>query len=363
MTNLPRLRALRAKIGYYFHSNTSIILDNKKNIIKLKEYFLTYFKQPLIALNNKDNLNNGIIKSDYFNENVKNKIIENQFHFCKNQNLFKDRKIETKITKVKVNYNNVSFNMFVYNNNDVISESIKNIGIWEGKQTNNLLNCLNYYSTKRKLNKNEITVIDLGANVGWYSFFLGNAGFEIISFEISNINNYILKKNFCLNNYVNITIINKGIGLEEEKCILHHPSINIGNGVILCGENANIPNKNEFLTEEVTFTKFSNYIPFLSNKNLALIKIDIEGSEGKAINSGIELITKYHIPFIFTEFTPDYLKMQGTDPKNFLQLFENNGYKISLIDFLSKKYTSINELLKLSTADLYIIYNDFLEKE
>ena len=95
---------------------------------------------------------------------------------------------------------------------------------------------------------------------------------------------------------------------------MHHPSINIGNGVILCGDNANIPNKNEFLTEEVTFTKFSNYIPFLSKKNLALIKIDIEGSEGKAINSGIELITKYHIPFIFTEFTPDYLKMQGTEP-------------------------------------------------
>ena len=39
-----------------------------------------------------------------------------------------------------------------------------------------------------------------------------------------------------------------------------------------------------------------------------MIKIDIEGSEAKAIEGGIELITKYHIPFIFLEFSPSMLK-------------------------------------------------------
>ena len=38
--------------------------------------------------------------------------------------------------------------------------------------------------------------MDIGANVGWYSFYLGNAGYEIIAFEVSKINNYILKKTF-----------------------------------------------------------------------------------------------------------------------------------------------------------------------
>ena len=89
---------------------------------------------------------------------------------------------------------------------------------------------------------------------------------------------------------------------------MHHPSNNVGNGVSLCGENKNIVRNTQDLTEEVTITKLSNYIQFLSKKNLALIKIDVEGSEGKVIYSGIELITKYHIPFLFIEFRNSYLK-------------------------------------------------------
>ena len=99
----------------------------------------------------------------------------------------------------------------------------------------------------------------------------------------------------------------------------------------------------------------------MSKKNLGLIKIDIEGAEGKAIISGIELITKYHVPFLFIEFAPYYMKLQGTDPKFFLELFLNNGYKISKYDFLSKKYSSIDELLKIETTNLYFIYSKFLE--
>ena len=90
--------------------------------------------------------------------------------------------------------------------------------------------------------------------------------------------------------------------------------------------------------------------------------MDIEGSEGKAIESGIELITKYHIPFIVTEFNIDYLKMQGTDPKIFLERFEKNGYKFSIVDFLSNKFISIDSLLKLPITNLYIIYYEFLLK-
>ena len=106
----------------------------------------------------------------------------------------------------------------------------------------------------------------------------------------------------------------------------------------------------------------SNYIPYLSQKNLAFIKLDVEGSEGKVINSGIELITKYHIPFLLVEFNIDYLKMQGTDPKDFLEIFINNGYSISTVDLFSKSYSSIESLLKTTLVNLYIIYSKFLEE-
>ena len=304
-----------------------------------------------MKLNNSD--------SEEFNENKYRKLIENQHHFCKSFGLFSDIQIEKFITKTSVKFNNISFDMFVYKNNDGVSETIINNGEWEKESTNILLKSLEYYSKKKKLPKNKIIILDIGANIGWYSLVLGKIGYELLSFEVSNINNYILRKNFCLNKDINITIINKGIGLEEENCILHHPTQNIGDAIILCGENANIPKNINFI-EKIKFTRLSNYIPFLEKKNLALIKLDIEGSEGKAIISGIELITKYHVPFIFLEFVPDYLKIQGTDPKDFLEIFENNGYNISITDFLSKTYLPINQILKLSDINLYIVYSGFI---
>ena len=142
---------------------------------------------------------------------------------------------------------------------------------------------------------------------------------------------------------------------------MHHPSKNIGNAVILCGENVNIAKRNKILTEEVEFSKLRNYFSFLSKKNIALIKLDVEGSEGKVIESGIEFISKYHVPFLLVEFRNDYLKMQGTDPRKFLEMFENNGYVFSTVNFFPQNYMSIEALLEIKSTDLYIVYKNILE--
>ena len=199
--------------------------------------------------------------------------------------------------------------MYVYTDNDIISKFINSSGYWESSSTNNIIKCLDYYSKAKQLSKSEITILDIGANVGWYSFYFAKSGFDLISFEVSHVNDYILKKNYCLNQEVKITIINKGIGFEEEPCLLHHPPGNEGNAIILCGDNNKISNTKESLSETVEFTKLSYFVPYLSKKNLAFIKIDVEGSEGKVIYSGIELITKYYIPFLLIEFNIGYLKM------------------------------------------------------
>ena len=94
-----------------------------------------------------------------------------------------------------------------------------------------------------------------------------------------------------------------------------------------------------------------------------MIKIDIEGSEAKAIEGGIELITKYHIPFIFLEFSPSMLKLHHSDPKQFLQLFIDNGYKISLSNFIETKYVSIDKVLSRIDflLNLYLVYSKIIE--
>ena len=174
------------------------------------------------------------------------------------------------------------------------------------------------------------------------------------------MNYYILRKNFCINRDSDIIIINKRLYTKNKKCDLFNLKGNIGNGMIIC-DNVNNNNslKNLFKTGEIQLTKLSNYFSFIKN-NLVLIKIDVEGSEGKVIEGGIELITKYHIPFIVLEFTPSSLKLHGTDPNEFLQLFLNNGYNISPSKFLDKKRYTIDNIIKLvkSLINLYMTYSN-----
>ena len=88
----------------------------------------------------------------------------------------------------------------------------------------------------------------------------------------------------------------------------------------------------------------------------------MEGSEELAIKSGIELIKKYHVPFIFLEFTPNLLQEHKSNPKDFIQFFIDNDYAISLNGFLDKTYISLEELLiKNTQINIYLIHKKFID--
>ena len=253
--------------------------------------------------------------------------------------------------------------MYVYRKSDVVSKSIISFKNYENFETKQIIKALNYYSKKKNIKNENIYILDIGANIGWYSFIFGKYGYKIISFEPLELNNYILKKNYCLNKETNVTLINKGLYTEEKKCDIYIAIGNEGDAITICDKNQTVTRhfyKNK--TGEIILTKLSNYIPFLLEKNLVLIKIDVEGGEGKAIESGIELITKYHVPFIFLEFYPIFLKLHGTEPRQFLQLFIDNGYKISLSNFFDK-YLSVDDIIRKNKifCNLYIIYSQIFE--
>ena len=107
----------------------------------------------------------------------------------------------------------------------------------------------------------------------------------------------------------------------------------------------------------MTLTKLSNYYPYLLNKKIALIKIDAEGAEEKAIKSGIELISKYHVPFIECEFSTKYLKKHRSDPKELVQMFADNGYMVSRKRFFSE-YENLDTNSEIY-CELYFVYKDY----
>ena len=341
----------------------NLIFQNNDNLLKIKNDLLKKTSMIQNLVNIIDNFiknPKSILKmNSQFNEIISQKFYLHQFYFCQNQNLFNNSLIEKSIKIAKVNLNKVSFDMYVYKKNDYVSGFILDYGSWEPEETKSLFNALLYYSKKNNISENDIFILDIGANIGWYSLFFGKIGFNIISFEPSKINYYILLKNFCLNQDINMIIINKGLDIKEKNSTLYHPLLNLGSAYMF-DNNVKI-NKSEYFAEEIRMNRLSNYIEYLKDKNLALIKLDIEGSEGRAIKSGIDLIIKYHIPFIFMEFQPKLLDEKGTESKSFLEMFEDNGYKISEKNFLSQSYVSIDEILKKSISNIYLVYTKFLD--
>ena len=298
-------------------------------------------------------------EANFFN-NIVQKYIQAQNDFCNYPNKYYNKHFEELIKLTNFSFRNISYQMYVYKNADnYMSKWIMKTAMYEPTHMSNFLDVLKYYGEKNKISKNkDIFMLDIGGNLGAYPSFLGKFGYSILTFEASPRNSYIINKNYCLiNKNSNIIIINEGLSNEERTCNYYSQIDGIGNGMVLCDEKeekikALIYNFNK--TFEIKLNKLSNFLPYLSNKNIALIKLDIEGGEGKVIEDAIDLIDKYHVPFVFSEFNPNFLKRHGTDPKKYLELFTKNGYKISYTGFLKGPYITPEEVNNVD--NLYFTY-------
>ena len=315
-----------------------------EKIIKNKSLYIKENKYKNNYLDNLDDINT----LNAYNIIQKYTFLQNDF--CKNPNKYYNKQYEDLIGLTNFSSLNLSYQIYIYQKFDkYMSDGIKRRRSYEEFHMLNFLKALRYYSKKNNIKNNkDIFVLDIGGNIGAYPSFLGRFGYSILSFEASPRNYYILNKNYCLiKQKNNIIIINKGISNEDKNCNYYSQNEAIGNGILLCNENKNEVEVGGYIFNKsfsIDLMRLSTIIPYFANKNLALIKMDIEGGEGKAIEDALVLINKMHVPYIFSEYNPYFLKRHGTDPKKFLQLFIDNGYKISVKGFLSKSFISINDI-------------------
>ena len=61
------------------------------------------------------------------------------------------------------------------------------------------------------------------------------------------------------------------------------------------------------------------------------------------------------------EWNPKLVKQRGSDPKLFLEMFENNGYKISIKNFFINDNTSVEELIKVKQINIFLTYQKILK--
>ena len=322
-------------------------------------------------LNLKEIINGYILREHYTNNddyNILDEYKKAQNDFCDYPDKYINKEYEKEIILSNVKFNSINTKMFLPKSNNRVIFWIEKDGVYEGQMTNSILEALKFYSYKKNIRNNkDIIMLDIGGNVGWYPSILGRYNYTIISFEPVEKNNYISKKNYCyLNKNSNVYIVTKGLGIDNQICNYFNQNNNTINGMSVC-QKKNILNDNKLNQQftkigEVEITTLNSFIPFLSKKNVALIKIDVEGNEFRIIEGGKELITKYHVPFVVLEFTPNYLKELDSDPEKLIQFFINNGYKISINGFLSKNYITKQKLFKIvgNQINCYFIHSSIL---
>ena len=318
-----------------------------------------------IFILNKIDFNNTPFIFNFFSNKNLSYYQEIQNNFCNNAHLSINKQFEEKIMLYNISLNHTTFDMFIYNSFDFLSYQIQLNQSLQGEATLNMLSALKYIGDKYALENDDIVIIDIGANVGWYTTFFGYFKYTVLSFESLPENNYILKKNFCRNNkdffgnLSTVTIINEVLYPSETYCDYYKDKKNSKKNLVLCDKSKEKNLDKDYIKiDQVKTTKLSNFLPLITNKHVILIRLDLEYEGEMAILSGKELIYKYHIPYIFIEFNMLMFALHETRPQDFLRFFTENGYKISLQGFLTDEFISVEEIMKTNfiTINLYLVF-------
>lgn len=181
-------------------------------------------------------------------------------------------------------------------------------------------------------------VLDIGANVGSHALpmasYVGEEG-KVYAFEPVPWAMNRMKRNLELNNFNNLVL--EPIALSdanEEVEMRFRASFKMGSksGV---GKEGKIDESwwNECEHVQVRMETLDSYVAIHHLSRIDLIKLDVDGFEGKVIRGALETLKRFH-PKIIMEVAPAWTEMRGDNMKSILRDIEQLGYKFyQEIDF------------------------------
>jgi FkbM family methyltransferase len=167
------------------------------------------------------------------------------------------------------------------------------------------------------------TVLDIGANIGYYTLIaaklVGTRG-KVYAFEPDPDNFALLKKNVEYNCYSNVVLVNSAVSDKNQTARLF---INKANK----GDHRLYDSKDGRPSIAVKTIKLDDFFKKL-DKKIHFIKMDIQGSEARALNGMKGLIRKNRALSLVTEFSPGSLKLNGQNPRKYLETLKSLGFKL-----------------------------------
>lgn len=167
-------------------------------------------------------------------------------------------------------------------------------------------------------------ILDVGAQVGLYSLYAKYLpDYQFFSYEPNPITFPSLVENCNINDILNVTAVNKGLGDSISNMTLHVPLTASEMGLPTLGSTPKRFNEWNNITVDVTTIDnefFDKDIP------LHFIKVDTEGWEYYVIKGGLKTIEKWK-PEIFLEVCSANQEQCGKTTEELLRLMSEIGYK------------------------------------
>jgi FkbM family methyltransferase len=185
-----------------------------------------------------------------------------------------------------------------------------------------------------KLAKPGMLVVDVGANVGFFSVALARR-MEVTSlaFEPDDQNFQILK-HVITENFLHAQVIPYPLALSDKT----------GAGLLYLSNFAptdhKLINSRSSRTADIAITRLDDFLdahPQYAAVSISLIKIDVQGAELQVVRGMDRTLVQNNYPPILVEYSPGDLEHAGVTPQAFFDTFNALGYHPHTLPDLSPR--------------------------
>jgi FkbM family methyltransferase len=189
-----------------------------------------------------------------------------------------------------------------------------------------ILNFLDYEKTDSemifRLVKDGDSILDIGANIGWYSISLAKRypGCRIQAFEPIPKTFAYLQRNIALNGVGNITVNNHGFSNKADTLtFFYYPT---GSGNASSAKLADVAGVEEIRCKVLPL---DDYMQGQAG-GVDFIKCDVEGAELLVFQGATGTLAR-HQPIVFSEMLRKWSAKFGYHPNDIIALFKGLGYR------------------------------------
>lgn len=197
------------------------------------------------------------------------------------------------------------------------------------------------FSLYKNILESGMNVIDIGANMGLYTFEASKKVFpngSVFSFEPETSTRDVLDGRLKRHRRDNVLLYPEALSDKKGRQKLYFDEANIG-GHSFSKRNP-YKSKTHSIVETTTLDDHFRGLGIIDK--IDLIKIDTQGAEGIIMMGGRELLEKSK-PIVLLEFWPGGMSELTVHPSDLLDLFVDLNYSINIIDKANKKTYAIEK--------------------